>query len=127
VVRRQVQLKLQDWFSIFTSYFTAIVLALIIGSVYLNLPQTVSGAFTRGGVLFLGLLFCSLNAFSELPSQMQGRSILYKQTGYRLYRPSAVSLSASIADVPFTSLNVFLFRWAYNSMIPCHVADIKTV
>jgi ATP-binding cassette subfamily G (WHITE) protein 2 (SNQ2) len=110
VIRRQTQLKLQDWFSIATSYFTAIVIALIAGSVYLNLPETASGAFTRGGVLFIGLLFNSLNAFSELPSQMQGRPILYKQAGYMFYRPSAVSLSATIADIPFTSIQVLLFR-----------------
>lgn len=78
-------------------------------SLYLNLPQTAAGAFTRGGVLFIGLLFNSLNAFSELPSQMQGRPILYKQTNFLLYRPSAVSLAAQIADIPFSALQIFLF------------------
>jgi ATP-binding cassette, subfamily G (WHITE), member 2, SNQ2 len=145
LARRQVQLKLQDWFSIFTSYSTSIskcfcshelyppieclptpVIALIVGSLYLNLPETASGAFTRGGVLFIGLLFNSLNAFSELPSQvkyclqrtqqlrrllspqMQGRAILYKQVNFLFYRPSAVSFAGMLADIPFTSIQILV-------------------
>jgi ATP-binding cassette subfamily G (WHITE) protein 2 (SNQ2) len=50
-------LKFQDKFGIYTSYGTSIVIALIVGSVYFRLPESASGAFTRGGLLFLGLLF----------------------------------------------------------------------
>jgi ATP-binding cassette subfamily G (WHITE) protein 2 (SNQ2) len=49
LVRRQVQLTLQDSFGIWTSWFTAIGIALIVGSLFINLPKTAAGAFTRGG------------------------------------------------------------------------------
>lgn len=78
-----------DKFGIYTSYGTSVIIALIVGSVYFQLPATASGAFTRGGLLFLGLLFNALTSFSELPGQMLGRPILYRQVGYRFYRPSA--------------------------------------
>ena len=32
-------------------FVTAIVIALIVGSIYFKLPVTAAGAFTRGGVL----------------------------------------------------------------------------
>lgn len=36
----------------------------------------------------------ALTSFSELPSQMLGRSVLYRQNEYRFYRPAAfVSLA----------------------------------
>jgi ATP-binding cassette subfamily G (WHITE) protein 2 (SNQ2) len=54
LVRRQVQLTLQDRFGVWTSWFTAIGIAIIVGSLFLNLPQTAAGAFTRGGTLAPG-------------------------------------------------------------------------
>lgn len=59
LVIRQVQLKMQDRFDLVVSFATAIIVALICGSVYLQLPQTSAGAFTRGGVIFIAILFNS--------------------------------------------------------------------
>jgi ATP-binding cassette subfamily G (WHITE) protein 2 (SNQ2) len=97
--------------------------ALLVGSVFYQQPTSASGAFTRGGVLFLGLLFNALTSFSELPGQMmvcsipggcnsayvQGRPILYRQVGYRFYRPAAFALAAVIADIPYNATNIFAF------------------
>ncbi len=57
IAKRQTLLKFQDKFGVYTGYGTSIVIALIVGSVYYRLPEAASGAFTRGGLLFLGLLF----------------------------------------------------------------------
>ncbi len=47
------------------------------------------------------LLFNSLTAFAELPSQMMGRPILARQTSFAFYRPSALTLAQLLADMPF--------------------------
>ncbi|CAK9786637.1 ATP-binding cassette transporter [Cutaneotrichosporon oleaginosum] len=109
IVQRQIILKFQNKFDIYTSYATSIIIALIVGSVYFRLPETASGAFTRGGLLFLGLLFNALTSFSELPGQMLGRPILYRQVGYRFYRPAAYAVAAVVSDVPFNATNIFIF------------------
>jgi len=57
IAKRQTILKFQDKFGVYTGYGTSIVIALVVGSVYFQLPESASGAFTRGGLLFLGLLF----------------------------------------------------------------------
>lgn len=106
---RQLILKLQDRLSLFTGYFTAIVIALIAGSLFYRLPETASGAFTRGGVLFIAMLFNALNAFSEMPGQMMGRVIMYKQVNYRFYRPGALAVAQTLADLPFNALQIMLF------------------
>nr|ODN90094.1 ATP-binding cassette transporter [Cryptococcus depauperatus CBS 7841] len=85
------------------------IIALIVGSLYFRLPESASGAFTRGGLLFLGLLFNALTSFSELPSQMMGRSVLYRQNEYRFYRPAAFALAAVMADVPYNASVIFIF------------------
>lgn len=109
ITKRQTVLKFQDKFGVYTGYATSIVIALIVGSLYYRLPVSASGAFTRGGLLFLGLLFNALTSFSELPSQMQGRSVLYRQSGYRFFRPAAFAVAAVLSDIPFNASNIFFF------------------
>lgn len=40
---------------------------------------------------------------------MMGRPILKKQTGYRLYRPSAVAVANTLADIPFSASRILVF------------------
>lgn len=62
---RQFQLKLQDRTGLIVSFITAIVVSLISGSVYLLLPATSAGAFQRGGVMFISVLFNSFQGNSS--------------------------------------------------------------
>lgn len=49
---------------------------------------SVSMAFVQS--FFLLMMYeDALTSFSELPSQMLGRSVLYRQNEYRFYRPAA--------------------------------------
>jgi ATP-binding cassette subfamily G (WHITE) protein 2 (SNQ2) len=46
--RRQFRLKMQDWFTLATSWTTTMLIAILVGTLFFNLPQTSAGAFTRG-------------------------------------------------------------------------------
>lgn len=52
--------------------------ALIVGSLFYNLPPTSAGVFPRGGVLFFMLLFNALLALAELTSAFASRPIMLK-------------------------------------------------
>lgn len=60
-----MQITINNKFDIVMSYLTSIILGIVIGSTFLNLPETAAGAFVRGGLLFIAVLF---NALSESPS-----------------------------------------------------------
>ncbi|KAH9837328.1 ABC-2 type transporter-domain-containing protein [Rhodofomes roseus] len=107
---RQFQMRLQDRFQIYTSFTLHTVLALVIGGAYFNLEPDAAGAFTRGGVLFSSLLTAALDTFGEMPVQMLGRPIIKKQTGYSLYRPAAIAIANTLADMPFSALRVFIYN-----------------
>jgi len=109
LIIRDLQLKVQDRLGLAFSWATAISISIIIGSIYLNTPRTAAGAFTRGGVIFIGLLFNVFISFTELPSQMLGRPIMWRQTAFCFYRPGALALANSISDIPFSAPKVFLF------------------
>ncbi|UZJ55591.1 hypothetical protein CBS101457_004911 [Exobasidium rhododendri] len=98
---RNMQMKLGDKFDIFMSFATSIILALLIGGLFFDLPTTSAGVFTRGGALFIMLLFNSLVAFAELPTQMMGRPILARQAGFAFFSPSALTVAQLFADMPF--------------------------
>lgn len=106
---RQAQIRMQDRLGFSFAYITACTTAILVGTCYLNLPKTAAGAFTRGGVLFTALLFNSFTAFMELPTQMLGRPIMWRQSGYTFYRPGALTIASTVADLPFQTIQMFLF------------------
>ncbi|KAE8225748.1 hypothetical protein CF319_g1535 [Tilletia indica] len=106
---RQTQIISGNMFDIVFGLFTSIVLGCITGTTFKTLPNTAEGGFTRGGVLFLTLLFNALVAFTELPVQMGQKPILYKQQVYQFFRPASLSIAQLVADIPFTLPRVFLF------------------
>jgi hypothetical protein len=79
LTRRQFKMRLQDKFQLITSFVLSIVLSLVLGAAFFNLPLTAAGGFTRGGVMFAGTLTSAFEAFGEIPLMMLGRSILWKQ------------------------------------------------
>jgi len=107
--KRQFLLKWQDKFSLVTSWITSIVIAIVTGTVWLNLPLTSDGAFTRGGVLFIALLFNAFNAFSELASTMMGRPIVNKHRAFTFHRPSALWIAQIGVDLLFASAQILVF------------------
>ena len=101
-------------------------LAVVIGVIFINQPNTTAGGFTRGSVIFIGVfhwLFVTilmpiaptvavflkcLEAFVEMPLQMLGRPILYKQIDFKLFRPSALPLANTLADIPFSFSRILI-------------------
>jgi ATP-binding cassette subfamily G (WHITE) protein 2 (SNQ2) len=109
LAKRQFLLKWQDKFSLVVSWITSIVIALVTGTVWLNIPDTSAGAFTRGGVLFIALLFNAFQAFSELASTMIGRPIVNKHRAFTFHRPSALWIAQIGVDLLFSTVQIFVF------------------
>ncbi|CZR61096.1 protein SNQ2 [Phialocephala subalpina] len=109
LMQRQFLIKWQDKFSLVVSWITSITIAIVLGTVWLNLPKTSAGAFTRGGLLFISLLFNAFQAFSELASTMIGRPIVNKHKAYTFHRPSALWIAQIIVDTAFSAIQIFVF------------------
>ncbi|EME81861.1 ABC transporter, PDR-type [Pseudocercospora fijiensis CIRAD86] len=109
LMKRQFILKWQDRFSLVVSWITSIVIAIVVGTVWLQVPKTSAGAFTRGGVLFIALLFNCFQAFGELASTMLGRPIVNKHRAYTFHRPSALWVGQICVDLAFASVQILVF------------------
>ncbi|KAI0945373.1 hypothetical protein AcW1_001611 [Taiwanofungus camphoratus] len=110
LVVRQFQMRLQDRFQLITSYTLFTVLALVLGGAYFNLQPDAAGSFTRGSVIFSAMLTACLDTFGEMPTQMLGRPIIKTQTSYSFYRPAAMPIANTLADIPFSASKIFIFN-----------------
>lgn len=109
LMQRQFILKWQDRFTLTTSWATSVIIAIVIGTVWLNQPRTSAGAFTRGGALFIAFLFNAFNAFAELAACFLGRAIVNKHRAYTFHRPSALWIGQLAVDLAFASVQIFIF------------------
>ncbi|GAD91973.1 hypothetical protein CIMG_06623 [Paecilomyces variotii No. 5] len=109
LMQRQFLIKWQDKFALAVSWITSIGVAIILGTVWLKLPKTSAGAFTRGGLLFISLLFNAFQAFSELASTMTGRPIVNKHRAYTFHRPSALWTAQIVVDAAFATVQICVF------------------
>jgi ABC-type multidrug transport system ATPase subunit/ABC-type multidrug transport system permease subunit len=106
---RQYQINFGDKLSLYGGNASTVFLALIIGSSFYNMPADTNGAFLRGGVLFLSLLFNALLALSQLSNAFSSRPILMKHKSFTFFRPSAFAIGQVIADIPIVAIQVFMW------------------
>ncbi|KAF5024202.1 hypothetical protein F66182_3716 [Fusarium sp. NRRL 66182] len=109
LMRRQFTLKLQDRFNLFVGWFRSIVIAIVLGTLYLDLGKTSASAFSKGGLLFVALLFNAFQAFSELAGTMTGRAIVNKHKAYAFHRPSALWIAQIFVDQIFAASQILIF------------------
>ncbi|KKK14331.1 multidrug resistance protein [Aspergillus ochraceoroseus] len=86
------------------------VMALIIGSVFFNLPHDTSSFYARGSLLFFAVL---LNAFSsalEILTLYAQRPIVEKHARYAFYHPFAEAVASMLCDTPYKLINSFTFN-----------------
>jgi ATP-binding cassette subfamily G (WHITE) protein 2 (SNQ2) len=107
--RRQALVMIGDPQSLVGKWGGIFFQALIVGSLFYNLPATAAGAFPRGGVIFFMLLFNALLALAELTSAFESRPILLKHKSFSFYRPAAYAIAQTVVDIPLVFVQVFMF------------------
>ena len=108
LVQRQFLIKWQDRFTL-VSWLMSTSVALVLATLYFNLPKTSAGAFTRGGLLFVSLLFNVFQASGELASTVWVRPIVNKHQGYKFYRPAALWIAQIGVDLLFAATQILVF------------------
>ncbi|KAL2119857.1 hypothetical protein VTJ04DRAFT_6818 [Mycothermus thermophilus] len=109
LVRRQYLLKKQDVLALVLSQLRNVIIAVVLGTLYLNLGQTSASAFSKGGLLFIALLHNVFSAFSELAGTMTGRTVVNKHRAYAFHRPSAMWIAQILVDQLFSAIQVLVF------------------
>ncbi|TEB24253.1 hypothetical protein FA13DRAFT_1756871 [Coprinellus micaceus] len=94
VMRRKVQ--------IIRGNISYVFQGIIMGTVFLRMPEATSAYFSRGGVLFFALLFSALNTMAEIPSLYSQRDIVSRHEKAALYHPFVEMLAHTLVDIPIS-------------------------
>lgn len=92
----------------YTSLATVFTVSVLCETVF-NIDISTKEVFNRDNVMFMSLFFNCIEALAELLSQMSGRSIMYKQHGFALFRPAAMTLAQLMADISFAFIRGSFF------------------
>ncbi|KAG2044053.1 pleiotropic drug resistance ABC transporter [Suillus americanus] len=109
VMKRRVQVITGDKFEFFIRLASQIFQAIIMGTVFLNVPNDTSAYFPREGVLFFSLFFNAITSVAEIPSLFFQRPIVLRHQKAALHYPFIQSLAHTIIDIPVTLIVQLVF------------------
>jgi ABC-type multidrug transport system permease subunit len=108
-LHRAYQRIIGNWIYYMVMTVTMIVIPIIIGSMFYDIPEDASGFFSRGGCIFFSLLFNTIINFAETSSQFAQIPIVEKHNSYAMYHPFVDSLATVVVQYPLKFFNVAMF------------------
>ncbi|KAL1956581.1 hypothetical protein VTO42DRAFT_7052 [Malbranchea cinnamomea] len=103
--KRAYQRMWNDKASTITTIFSQIIMALIIGSIFFNTPQTTDSFFSKGSVLFFAILLNALMSITEINGP-----IVAKHFSFAFYHAFCEALAGIIADIPVKFVTAVAFN-----------------
>ncbi|OLN81710.1 ABC transporter CDR4-like protein 1 [Colletotrichum chlorophyti] len=83
--------------------------ALIMSSLFYNLPESTSSFYSRSAVLFVAILANAFSSALEILTQYSQRPIVEKQRRYAFYHASAEAFSSVLVDMPYKITNTICY------------------
>ncbi|KAF6805269.1 ABC-2 type transporter [Colletotrichum sojae] len=83
--------------------------ALIVSSLFYNLPETTGSFYMRSAVLFVAILANAFASALEILTQYAQRPVVEKHTRYAFYHASAESFSSVLVDMPYKIMNTICY------------------
>ncbi|KAI9830727.1 MAG: hypothetical protein M1819_005391 [Sarea resinae] len=99
-MKRGFQRLLGDMTFFYTTVFGNTVMALIVGSVFYDLPNSSSVFYSKGALIFFAILFAAMSSALEILTLYAQRGIVEKHSKYALYHPFCEAISSMIVDLP---------------------------
>ncbi|KAL5487493.1 SNQ2_3 [Sanghuangporus weigelae] len=109
VMIRRAQIVRGDWQSQAITTISYVIQAIIMGTMFYNVPEATDAYFSRGGVLFFSILFDALASMGEISSLYAQKPIVHRQASAAMYRPFVEAVALTIVDIPITVTRLLLF------------------
>jgi ABC-type multidrug transport system ATPase subunit len=93
-----------------TQLFGNCVNALVVSSLFYNLPATSDSLRARSSLLFFAVLLNAFGSALEILTLYAQRPIVEKHKRYALYQPSAEAFASMLTDIPAKTLNAIGFN-----------------
>ncbi|WXC60578.1 hypothetical protein SNK03_006457 [Fusarium graminearum] len=86
------------------------IMALVVGSIFYDLPNTTDALYSRGALLFFGILLAAFASALEIMTLYAQRPIVEKHTKYAFYHPFTEAVASMICDLPNKILTSITFN-----------------
>jgi ATP-binding cassette, subfamily G (WHITE), member 2, PDR len=93
-----------------TQLFANCINALVVSSLFYNLPATSDSLRARSSLIFFAVLLNAFGSALEILTLYAQRPIVEKHQRYALYHPSAEAFASMLCDVPAKTLNTIGFN-----------------
>ncbi|WWC67761.1 uncharacterized protein I206_101673 [Kwoniella pini CBS 10737] len=93
-----------------TALFGNTIMALIISSIFYNLPSDTSSFYSRGALIFFAILMSAFSSALEILILYAQRAIVEKHAQYAFYHPSAEAVASALTDMPYKITNSIVFN-----------------
>ncbi|KIP09940.1 hypothetical protein PHLGIDRAFT_102023 [Phlebiopsis gigantea 11061_1 CR5-6] len=109
LMKRRVQILGGDKVTFALNFILFVVKAIIVGTIFVQLKDSTSAFFSRGGVLFFSMLFAALTAMAEIPALFSQRPIVLRHYRAAMYHPFVESMALTFVDFPITFVTLLCF------------------
>nr|A0A1V0QSE4.1 RecName: Full=ABC-type transporter eriD; AltName: Full=Erinacine biosynthesis cluster protein D [Hericium erinaceus]ARE72241.1 ABC-transporter [Hericium erinaceus] len=109
-LKRAWQRFMADTSNFLTSVIGNFILALIISSIFYNLPQNTLSFYSRGALLFFAILMNAFASSLEILQIYEQRPIVEKHKRMALYHPYADAIASVLCDLPGKVIASFAFN-----------------
>ncbi|KAJ6262582.1 ABC multidrug transporter atrF [Drechslerella dactyloides] len=117
LTEREFFLKMQDRGNLRNYFVNVLMVSLIIGALFYNIPKNSSGAFLTGGASFFSIVVIAWLQMGEGIQALMTRQIAAKQVTFAFYRPSALFFAQMLADIPLMTTATVLYTIIVYFMI----------
>ena len=101
---------MNDKISTVTTVIGQILMAIVVGTVYLGHGNHTGSFFHKGAICFFAIILNGLIALSEVNKLFEQRAIVDKQASYAFYQPWTEALAGVITDIPLKFFIAVVFN-----------------
>ncbi|KPM39725.1 ATP-binding cassette transporter CGR1 [Neonectria ditissima] len=87
-----------------------VIMAVVLGSMFINLAPDSSSFYYRGGLIFFSLLFNAFASQLEVLTVYLERPVVEKHNRYAFYHQSAQAIASYMIDLPYKTMNNLIFN-----------------
>ncbi|PCH34845.1 pleiotropic drug resistance ABC transporter [Wolfiporia cocos MD-104 SS10] len=109
LMTRRVQIMRGNMTALLIELASFIILALIVGTIYLRLKANTDTFFSRASVIFFAYVWSGLSTMAEIPTLFAQRPIILRQYKAAMYHPFVEALSMTLVDIPITFVTMVAF------------------
>ncbi|KZT01955.1 pleiotropic drug resistance ABC transporter [Laetiporus sulphureus 93-53] len=109
LMTRRVQILRGAMTALIIELASFIILAMIVGTIYLRLKPNTGTFFSRASVIFFAYVWSGLSTMAEIPALFAQRPIILRQYKAAMYHPFVEALALTLVDVPITLMTMMVF------------------